>query len=119
MNADGSSCTGTLDKSKVTGVEQVDTLQDGVNNLVAGQVGKGGLLQPVGDMASKEGVNRAERGGKDVDGSYGGQAAAVVDPVAKNAQGAGNSMWSGAKSAGGYVGGMFGGGDKQGAEQKK
>ncbi|OAQ88809.1 hypothetical protein VFPFJ_07274 [Purpureocillium lilacinum] len=55
----------TLDKSKVTGVEQVDKLQDGVNNLVAGQVGQGGLLQPIGDMASKEGVNRAERQGKD------------------------------------------------------
>lgn len=111
--------SGTLDKSKVTGVEQVDTLQDGVNNLVAGQVGKGGMLQPVGDMASKEGVNRAERGGKDTDGSYGGQASAVVDPVAKNAQGVGNSMWSGAKSAGGYVGGMFGGGGNKEGEAKK
>lgn len=80
-----------------------------MNNLAAGQVGKGGMLQPLGDMVSKEGVNRAERGGKDTDGSYGGQAAAVVDPVAKNAQGAGDTMWSGAKSAGGYVGGMFGG----------
>ncbi|KAF2160494.1 hypothetical protein M409DRAFT_70454 [Zasmidium cellare ATCC 36951] len=108
----------TLDKSKVTGIEQVDTLQDGVNNLVAGQVGKGGLFQPVGDMVSKEGVNRAERGGKDTDGSYGGQAAAAVDPVAKNAQSAGSSIWSGAQSAGGYVGGMFGGGSKEG-EQKK
>ncbi|KAL3959741.1 hypothetical protein ACCO45_004858 [Purpureocillium lilacinum] len=60
----------TLDKSKVTGVEQVDKLQDGVNNLVAGQVGQGGLLQPIGDMASKEGVNRAERQGKDDKGGY-------------------------------------------------
>ncbi|KAJ6439473.1 amino acid transporter [Purpureocillium lavendulum] len=60
----------TLDKSKVTGVEQVDKLQDGVNNLVAGQVGQGGLLQPLGDLASKEGVNRAERQGKDDKGNY-------------------------------------------------
>jgi len=59
-----------LDKSKVTGVQQIDTLQDGVHGLVAGQVGQGGLLQPVGDMLSKEGVNRAERQGKDDNGSY-------------------------------------------------
>ncbi|KAH9904976.1 hypothetical protein F4778DRAFT_780139 [Xylariomycetidae sp. FL2044] len=59
-----------LNKTKVTGVEQVDNLQDGVNNLAAGQVGQGGLLQPVGDLLSKEGVNRAERQGKDEDGSY-------------------------------------------------
>jgi hypothetical protein len=54
----------------VTGIEQVDTLQDGVHNLVAGQVGQGGLLQPIGDLASKEGLNRAERQGKDDKGSY-------------------------------------------------
>jgi hypothetical protein len=54
----------------VTGVKQVDTLQDGVHGLVAGQVGQGGLLQPVGDMVSKEGVNRAERQGKDDKGGY-------------------------------------------------
>lgn len=89
----------TLDKSKVTGISQVDTLQDGVNNLAAGQIGQGGLLQPVGDMVSKEGVNRAERGGKDESGSYLGSA--------------GSSVWGGAKSAGGYVGGMFGGGKKE------
>lgn len=57
--------TEQLDKAKVTNIEQVNTLQDGVHNLAAGQVGQGGLLQPVGDMLSKEGVNRAERGGKD------------------------------------------------------
>ncbi|KAK8017336.1 hypothetical protein PG993_013662 [Apiospora rasikravindrae] len=59
-----------LNKTKVTGVEQVDTLQDGVHNLVAGQVGQGGLLQPVGDLLSKEGANRAERQGKDENGGY-------------------------------------------------
>lgn len=110
----------TLDKSKVTGVEQVDTLQDGVNNLVSQQVGKGGLLQPAGDMASKEGINRAERGGKDDKGSYGGAASSVTDPMVNNAkaagegaasgaQGLGSSVWSSAKSAGGYVGGILGG----------
>ncbi|KAI0376622.1 hypothetical protein F5Y04DRAFT_285698 [Hypomontagnella monticulosa] len=59
-----------LDKTKVTNVEQVDTLQDGVHGLVAGQVGQGGLLQPVGDLLSKEGANRAERSGKDEQGGY-------------------------------------------------
>ncbi|KAI0016755.1 hypothetical protein F4780DRAFT_666284 [Xylariomycetidae sp. FL0641] len=59
-----------LGKTKVTGVEQVDNLQDGVNNVAAGQVGQGGLLQPVGDLLSKEGANRAERGGKGENGSY-------------------------------------------------
>ena len=56
----------------MTGVEQVDTAQDSVNNAVGQQVGKGGILQPVGDAASSEGINRAERGGKDDQGSYTG-----------------------------------------------
>jgi len=110
----------TLDKSKITGIEQVDTLQDGVNNLVGGQVGTGGLLQPVGDAFSKEGINRAERGGKDESGSYGGPAASVTDPIAGGAQSAGegaqgvaSSVTGGAKSAGGYLGGMLGGGGKK------
>lgn len=55
----------TLDKTKVTGIEPVDKAQDGVNNLVTGQLGQGGALQGVGDTFSKEGMNRAERGGKD------------------------------------------------------
>ena len=108
----------------MTGIDQVDKLQDGVNDLVSGQVGKGGLLQPVGDMASKEGINRAERGGKDEKGTYGGSAAGYTDPVAKNAQAAGEGMTGaaqsaggtvtdGAKSAGGYLGGMLGGGEKK------
>jgi len=64
-NAHPSSPTDSLDKTKVTGVEPIDKAQDGVNNLVTGQLGKGGALQGVGDTFSKEGVNRAERGGKD------------------------------------------------------
>lgn len=114
----------TLDKSKVTGIDQVDKIQDGVNNLVSGQVGKGGLLQPAGDMASKEGVNRAERGGKDDKGTYGGPAANVTDPIANNAKAAGDgvvggaksagsTITEGAKSAGGYLGGFMGGGKKE------
>lgn len=94
-----------------------------MNNLVGDQVGREGLLAPVGNMASKEGINRAERGGKDEQGTYGGAASSVTDPVVKNAQGAGEGLAGGAqsaggavadgaKSAGGYIGGMFGGGKK-------
>ena len=89
----------------MTGIDQVDNLQGDVNNLVGNQFGKGGLLQPVGDMTSKEGINRAERGGKDDSGSYGGA-------VASGAQGVGSSVMGGAKSAGGAIGGMFGGSKK-------
>ncbi|KAF1958248.1 hypothetical protein CC80DRAFT_591981 [Byssothecium circinans] len=105
-----------LDKTKVTGVDQVDNLQDGVNNLVGGQVGKGGLAQPIGDAFSKEGINRAERGGKDdqgrsieSQGPLGGYGQSAVDSV----KGAGSGVAGGFKSAGGAVGGMFGGGDKK------
>ena len=95
-----------------------------MNNLVSGQVGKGGLFQPAGDMASKEGINRAERGGKDEKGTYGGPAASVTDPIANNAKAAGegvtrgaksaaNTITEGAKSAGGYLGGLVGGGKKE------
>lgn len=101
-----------MDKSKVTGIEQVDKLQDSVNSTVSGQVGRGGLLQPVGDAVSKEGVNRAERGGKDDGGSYLGSAGSAMSS-------AGGSVMSGAKSAGGYVGGMFSSGKKDGAAEAK
>ncbi|KAL2760378.1 hypothetical protein ACRALDRAFT_1059797 [Sodiomyces alcalophilus JCM 7366] len=110
-----------LDKTKVTGVEQVDTLQDGVNNLVAGQVGQGGLLQPVGDHASKEGINRAERQGKDEEGRYtagaqavpGGEAVEdVVSGVAGGGESAGNPVTEGVKNTSDLVGGLLGGGKK-------
>jgi len=98
-----------LSKTKVTGIDQVDHLQDGVNDLAAGQVGKGGLLQPIGDMASKEGITRAERQGKDDKGSYApGPLNSVAQPVAEGAQGVGSSVADGAKGAGGYVKGMWG-----------
>lgn len=98
-----------MDKTKVTGVPQVDKLQDSVNSTVSGQVGQDGLLQPVGDAVSKEGVNRAERGGKDDGGSYLGSAGNTLSS-------AGGSVMSGAKNAGGYVTGMFSG--KEDAEAK-
>jgi len=113
----------TLNKTKVTGVKQVDQIQDDVHNLIGNQLGKNGLLAPVGNMVSKEGINRAERNGKDDKGSYGGPAASYSDPVIHNAQSAGQGMASGAqkagssitegaKDAGGYLGGMLGGGKK-------
>lgn len=99
-----------LDKTKVTGVEPVDNLQDGVNNLVSGQVGKGGLAQPIGDTISKEGINRAERRGKDDKGNWApGPASKVANPIAERAQGAGSKLADGAKGAGSYLGGMWGG----------
>lgn len=73
--------TANLDKTKVTGIDQVDKLQDSINDTVAGQFGKGGMLQPVGDTFSKEGVNRVERGGKDEKGSSGGPASSITDSV--------------------------------------
>ncbi|KAJ8131799.1 hypothetical protein O1611_g1826 [Lasiodiplodia mahajangana] len=52
-----------LDKTKVTGVQQVDKLQDGANDLAANQIGQGGVLQPVGDLAS-EGMKLVDPRGK-------------------------------------------------------
>lgn len=86
-------------------------------------------------MASKEGINRAERGGKDDTGGYApGAAGQVVDPVANNAKAGGEAVAGGAqkggqgildagKSAGGYLSSFASGwtGKKDGeapAEQK-
>lgn len=57
-----------LEQTKVTGVEPVNKLQDGINSTIGGQLGQGGLGEGVGDTVSKEGVNRSERGGKDESG---------------------------------------------------
>lgn len=95
-----------------------------MNNLVGNQVGENGLLAPIGNMVSKEGVNRAERGGKNDKGTYGGPMAGVTDGfvdkgksagqgVAGGAQKVGTGVVDGAKGAGGYLGGMLGGGQKK------
>lgn len=127
----------TLNKTKVTGIKQVDQIQNDVHNLVGNQLGENGLLAPIGNLASKEGINRAERQGRDDKGSYGGPAAGYTDPMIKNAKGAGEGivggvseggkmvgsgaqsvgggLVDGAKGAGGYLGGMFGGGKKEDA----
>ncbi|KAL7625752.1 hypothetical protein AAE478_004975 [Parahypoxylon ruwenzoriense] len=59
-----------LNKAKVTHTPEVSTLQDDAHNLAAGQIGQDGLLRPVGDIVSEEGLNRAERRGKDEKGGY-------------------------------------------------
>jgi hypothetical protein len=99
----------TLSNTKVTGVEQIDNLQDGINNTVGGQLGKGGIAQPIGDVASKEGVNRAERKGKDDKGQMApGPLGQVVDPVADQAKKGGSYLSGSAQKAGSYLSGVWG-----------
>lgn len=51
----------------VTGDKNVQAIQGGIAEGVGGQFSSGGLLGGVGDMTSKEGVNRAERGDPGLD----------------------------------------------------
>ncbi|KAL8773523.1 MAG: hypothetical protein Q9209_001627 [Squamulea sp. 1 TL-2023] len=51
-----------LDKTKLTNDKNLNAIQDGLNTGVSGQLKSDGLLGGVGDLVSKEGVNRAERG---------------------------------------------------------
>lgn len=85
---------------------------------MSGQVGQGGIAQPVGDAFSKEGINRAERGGKDENGNpiesqgpLGGYGASAAEGV----KGGVGKVGSGVKGAGGYLGGLWGG---KGEEKK-
>ncbi|KAJ6017229.1 hypothetical protein N7451_000608 [Penicillium sp. IBT 35674x] len=91
----------SLSKTKITGVDQVDQLQDDVHNLVGNQVGDKGLFKPVGQFASKEGINRAERNGKEADGSYAADSATTTftDAGAKGMKGIGSGVTYGAQSA--------------------
>ncbi|KAL4795889.1 hypothetical protein BDV19DRAFT_362261 [Aspergillus venezuelensis] len=125
-----------LNKTKISGDPRLDQLQDDANNLIGNQLGEKGYLAPVGNLVSKEGVNRGERGGKDENGSYGGSMlGGVTDPVVNGGKSAGQGISSGAQSAGqnlssvaqsagqglsygaqsvgSSVGGVFGGGSKQ------
>jgi hypothetical protein len=61
---------GELDKTKITGDKNIDAIQDGVNEGVTGQFKKGGLLEGVGNLTSKEVINRGERKGKNDKGGY-------------------------------------------------
>ncbi|KAJ8070707.1 hypothetical protein OCU04_001078 [Sclerotinia nivalis] len=115
-----------LNKTKITCISQIDQFQDDVNNLIGKQVGENGVFAPIGNLASKEGINRAERGGKDEEGSYAGPLGGVTDPIVINAKSAGQGIAGGAQSAGsGFVsgaqsaGGLFGAGGYQKVEQKQ
>lgn len=59
-----------LGQTKITGDKNVDAVQDGVNEGVGGQFGKGGVLEGVGNLTSKEVFTRSERQGKDDKGGY-------------------------------------------------
>ncbi|KAB5522911.1 hypothetical protein GE09DRAFT_495549 [Coniochaeta sp. 2T2.1] len=108
-----------LDKTKVTGVPQIDNLQDGVNNLAAGQLGQGGLGQPIGDMASREGLSRAERQGRDDKGQYasdpaGGPLASAGNTVVGGVASGGRQVAEGVQGGLGVASGILGLGGKEG-----
>ncbi|KAJ5108153.1 hypothetical protein N7456_004828 [Penicillium angulare] len=98
----------SLSQTKVTGIDQVDQIQDDANNLVGNQLGDKGLFKPVGQFVSKEGINRAERNGKDEEGSY-GDSSTLTGIGAKGVDTVGSGMAQGAEStknaaAGGLAG---------------
>ncbi|CBF71653.1 hypothetical protein AN6881.2 [Aspergillus nidulans FGSC A4] len=99
-----------LSKTKITGNEQINRLQDDANNLVGNQLGENGLLAPVGNLVSQEGINRAERGGKDENGSYGGPLGFVTDPVIKEGTSVGASVTDGVRGVGNSIGSVLRGG---------
>ncbi|KAJ5684586.1 uncharacterized protein N7477_000931 [Penicillium maclennaniae] len=99
----------TLNKTKVTGIDQVDQIQDDVSNTVGNQVGDKGLFAPVGQFASKEGINRAERNGKDENGSHTGPAESYLDTGKKSVSNVGSGLAQGAESAQSYVAEGLGG----------
>ncbi|KAK4201694.1 hypothetical protein QBC40DRAFT_295428 [Triangularia verruculosa] len=109
-----------LDKTKVTGISQVDNLQDNIHSTAASQLGQNGLGRPVGDLLSKEGINRLERKGKDDQGGYlpGGNNNPVsstgntlVGGVVDGGKAVGNGVVDGGNAAGGWLG--FGSRKKQ------
>ena len=105
--------TANLDKTKVTGVSQVDAAQDKLHGAAASQLGRDGLAAPVGEFGSKQGVNRLERSGKDEHGRYipGSNAA----PGGKQVEAGIGAVADGGKKVGeGVTGGlsMLGGGKK-------
>ncbi|KAL2817733.1 hypothetical protein BDW59DRAFT_165782 [Aspergillus cavernicola] len=85
-----------LSETKISGIDQIDHLQDDANNLIGNQFGERGLLAPVGNLVSEQGVNRAERGGKDEEGSYGSPLGGVTDPVVQGGKIVGQGLYSGA-----------------------
>lgn len=61
---------GEMDKTKITGDKNIDAIQDGINQGVSGQFAKGGVLEGVGNLGSKEVFTRSERGGKNESGQH-------------------------------------------------
>jgi hypothetical protein len=57
-------------------------------------------LKPVGQFASKESVNKAERNGKDESGSYTEPATGLLEKGKEGASGAGSGLAQGAQSLG-------------------
>lgn len=80
-----------------------------MHGLVSGSVGQGGIAQPLGDAVSKEGINRAERGGKDENGNP----IESQGPLGGYGQSAVDGVKGGVGQAGGYLGGMMGGKGEQ------
>ena len=78
-------------------MDQVDQIQDDASNLVGNQISDKGLLKPVGQYMSKEGINRAERNGKDENGSY-GVPGPLADAGTKGANSIGSGLSQGAES---------------------
>lgn len=80
-----------------------------MTNVVGNQVGDKGLFAPVGQLASKEGINRVERNGRDENGSYTGPAKSYLDTGKEGASNVGSGLAKGAESAQSYVAGGLGG----------
>jgi len=92
-----------LSKTKVTGVEPVDNIQDDVNNTVGNTIGTGGVGQVVGETVSKEAINRAETGGSAETHPSGGYG----ESVGEGLKSAGEFI---GKEASGFMGGLMGSG---------
>jgi hypothetical protein len=58
-----------LDQTKVTGVKGVDDIQEVVDKGITKQLGKGGLVNLVGEIISKV-FTRDERGGRGEKGGF-------------------------------------------------
>jgi len=83
-----------LKQANITGDKNIGKVTDGVAEGIGGQLDSDGLLGKVGDMTSKEGMNRAERGD--------------TGPIDKQKIEQGQKGWGETLS-----GGMLGGGGKK------
>jgi hypothetical protein len=91
---------------------------------VADQLGQDGVARPVGDLVSREGVNRLERKGKDERGGYvpgevGGAGQAVVSGGERAVGGVVSGGGQAAGAVKGAVGGLFGVGGKGGGQEQE